>query len=609
VLGAVTVLLVPVVLRRRYRLRPAGSSLDGAAKRIAELAAETGLRRPLRLMVGPAGQRDAFVYGIPGRYELVLPTALVVRWRDGSLFDPVVRHELAHLRRHDVTLAWLATSVWIAALPVLTVPLVLDLVRWDLVALWEYVWRVATVLGVVWLIRRQVLRSREHDADLHAARQAGDWRPVAAVLDNTGRPAPGWWRRLVSFHPTNARRIQVLADPGGVPGVSFVDGFTAAFLIAVLLPPVLSALRSGGLAGPVFGWSPHIAAGLVGPFAGLAIGVGLWRQAMIDAVTGARTWPGGVVLGVVLGLQLGRSVPLHNLDADGEGLGTKLLVVVIGAAAVLLSAGTGRLWADAAARLPGGRRSWWIGFLVNALIFAVALWAMEWLPVLLATQARRFSTTGLVTTFGTLVGPVVYVAAVPVLVTVALMMWRRRALPTPQWLVEGPAPMWSWSARRPGLAAAVLAGTVPGLAGALAVLLYRLSAGRPADTAEALTRYAIWLTVGTLIALTVSFVTLTVVPRSGGAVGLITGVSAAAMGALAMAATNTLVSHVFDPSFWWLTVVNVTTIWLAGYVLILPVTLAVWPLPWRDVPGWVLVLACSSAGGLMAFVAGVALLR
>ena len=130
-LGLVVVLVVPTVLRRRHRLRPAGPRLQGAVDRIAELSTQAGLRRTPRVMVGPAAQRDAFVFGLPGRYTIVLPTALVVRHRQAAMFDPVVRHELAHIGRRDVPFAWLATGVWVAAIPVLVAPLVVAAARRD----------------------------------------------------------------------------------------------------------------------------------------------------------------------------------------------------------------------------------------------------------------------------------------------------------------------------------------------------------------------------------------------------------------------------------------------------------------------------------------------
>jgi hypothetical protein len=176
------------------------------------------------------------------------------------------------------------------------------------------------------------------------------------------------------------------------------------------------------------------------------------------------------------------------------------------------------------------------------------------------------------------------------------------------WLVEGPAPAWSWAARRPGLLAVLLAGAVPGVFGVLAVLAHRLSFGSPTDDADRINRYLIWLTVASLVALTVSFVTVAIVPRSGAALGLVTGVTAAVVASLGITATNTfLFGNIFDAAFWWSTIVAITALWMVGYLFLLPITLAVWPAPWRDVPGWVFALATAGAGAFMALVAAVVL--
>jgi Zn-dependent protease with chaperone function len=610
-LGLVVVVLVPPLLRRLFRLRPAGPRLSNAVNRIAELAGQAGLRRPPRLLVGPAAQRDAFVFGLPGRYYIVLPTALVVRSQHASMFDPVVRHELAHLRRHDVPLAWLATAAWIAAIPVLAIPLVVALVSGDYSLMPAYLWRAAVVMGVLWLVQRQALRSREHDADLHAARQAGDWRPLCSVLEMQ-KVMPGWWRRIVSHHPTVAYRLQVLADPGRIRGVSVIDGVAAGVLTALLLPSIRNVVQVASTGSPVFSWSLHITAALVGPITGLAVGVGLWRQAMIDHVTGASTWPGGAVLGLVAGLLIGQAIRIDDLGVDEATAGAAPVAILIGAAAVLLCAGTGRLWADAAARLPGGPRSWWIGFIVNALIFSVALWALQWVPVVLqATSAAGFAATDVAISFGSLVGPIFYVTAVPLIVAIAAMVWRRSHLPTPQWLVDGPVPQLSTSTRDPSLTWALLAGAIPGLLAAAAVHVHRLIVGRPVTDDERISRYLLWLMAGALVALIVSFVTVLAVPRSGAAVGLVTGSVAAIVAALGIVAANTfLIGNIFELSFWWSTIVTTATLWLAGYFLVLPLTLVVWPAPWRNVSGWLLALATVVLGGTVgSCVVGLAIAR
>ena len=600
-LGVVVLLATPAYIRRREKLREAGARLDGARERIRELAAEVGLARPPRLLLGRAGQRDAFVFGLPGRYYLVLPTALVVRWRSRAYFDPVVRHELAHLKRHDVPLAWLASAVWVAAVPVILLPVITSLLRWEFSILPPYLWRVALFMVVIWLIRRQALRSREHDADLHAARQAGDWRALCAVLETATTQAKGWWRRFISNHPTVAQRVAVLTDPGRLRGVSVVDALAGGFLTALLLPALSGTLQILLTKTPAYSYIPQIVALIVGPIAGLAVGVGLWRQAMIDQVTGERVWPGPAVAGFVAGLLLGHWSDLDDLALGGDWNYSVPVLIVVGAAAVLLSAGTGRLWADAASRLPGGPRSWWLGFVLNGLIFATALWMLQWLPVLFtATGAAQFSWDNLVISAGALVTDVVYVPLLAMVVAAGTMVRRRHQLPLPGWLLDGGHTAWPLSAREPGLGLALLGGVGAGAIAALGTAVYRLAVGSPADDTDRVARFLLWLILLSSVALAVSFVTLVVVPRSGGAIGLVTGLPAAVVGGLGTTALNTFgFGNILDLGFWWLATTTVVALWFLGYLILLPVSLAVWPASWRDVPGWLLATLNVIVAGLV----------
>jgi hypothetical protein len=149
-------------------------------------------------MLGAAAQRDGFSYGTPGRYRIALPRAVAVRWRDASLFDPLVRHELAHVAHRDVALAWLARSVWYALAPLLAAPLLIIPVSGDRSLLPDYLWRAALLAVVVQLVSSALLRSREHDADLRAAWGPGGPEAVAAVVARVRQPgAAPWYRRLL----------------------------------------------------------------------------------------------------------------------------------------------------------------------------------------------------------------------------------------------------------------------------------------------------------------------------------------------------------------------------------------------------------------------------
>jgi Zn-dependent protease with chaperone function len=591
VLGLAVLLATPAYIRRREKLREAGERLEGARQRLRELATEAGLAKPPKLMLGRAGQRDAFVFGLPGRYYLVLPTALVVRWKSRVYFDPVVRHELAHLKRHDVPLAWLASAAWTAAVPVILLPLVISLARWDLATVPGYLGRTAILMVAIWLIRRQALRSREHDADLHAAQLSGDWRPLTAVLQTaTTARKMTWWQRFTSHHPAVAQRVAVLADPGKVRGVSVVDGLAGGFLTALLVPAIARTLQILLAETPLYVHLQLITALIVGPIAGLAIGVGLWRQAMIDQITGERVWPGAALFGFVVGLIIG-----HFSDLDELAYGPKWdyslpILIVIGASAVLLSAGTGRLWADAVSKLPGGPRSWWLGLVLNALIFATALWLMQWLPVVFTAAGTAGIGMETVVLGGAgLLGNLIYVPLLGIAIAAATMARRRHLLPLPGWVLEGGPTAWPLSAREPRLGLALLGGVGAGGIAALGTMVFRLAAGSPVDDTDRIGRYLLWMLLGAGVALAVSFVTMVVVPRSGVAVGLVTGMPAALVAGFGSAALNTFVfGNILDLGFWWQTTASMVAFWFLGYLVVLPVSLVVWRASWRDVPGWLL---------------------
>jgi hypothetical protein len=234
---------------------------------------------------------------------------------------------------------------------------------------------------------------------------------------------------------------------------------------------------------------------------------------MIDRVTGARTWP-SAVFGVVAGLVIGDAIGLDDLGLDVTGGIGLPVTILVGLAAVLLSAATGQLWADAAARLPGGPRSWWIGFVVNALIFALSLWAIRWVPVTLTAAAiGGFGVTDLAISLGGLVGTTLYVTAVPLVV--AARPWcgdagncrRHRGL----WTVRR-RPASATPTRDPSLLWAVLAGALPGLIAATFVHLHRLAVGRAVTDEDRVGRYLFWLVIGMVAALAVSFITIAAIP-------------------------------------------------------------------------------------------------
>jgi len=259
---------------------------------VAALAAEAGLPRAPGVVLGDARLRDGFSYGTPGRYRIALPRAVAVHWRAALPFDPLVRHELAHVAHRDVALAWLARSVWYALAPLLAVPLVATLLSSDRSLLLPYLWRAALFAVMVQVVSSALLRSREHDADLRAARAAGGPETVAAAVAGARDPgAAAWYRRLLANHPSPARRLAVLERPELAAGVTLLDGFTAAFLATLTVPlvvQVLTALLRGSGRSDL---ADVVAALIAGPLLGGAVGLGLWRAALVQRSSTGRRGP------------------------------------------------------------------------------------------------------------------------------------------------------------------------------------------------------------------------------------------------------------------------------------------------------------------------------
>jgi Zn-dependent protease with chaperone function len=439
--GALAVVyLAPVLVRRRRRLRGLGQPLDEAGGRLAELAAEAGLRRTPRVERGPASQRDAFSYGAPGRPRVVLPPAVAVRWRDRELFDPLVRHELAHVRHRDVALAWLARSVWYALAPLLILPLVVSLLSSDHSILTDLLWRAALLGLTVLLVSAALLRSREFDADLRAAQFAGEIDSLTALLRRlSGGHARNPLRRLVARHPTPDQRILVLQDPERAAGVTFLDGFSSAFLAGLLFPLVSTVVNVLFTSSGRTDLGDLVAALVAGPLLAGSVGLGLWRAAVAGRIAGISRQVGPVALGVAAGLLLGQLASLAGTGSGTTGglAHPALLAVpaVLGVAATVLSAGLAQLGTDAVPRLR--RRVAVVGIVVvDGLVFASALWLGSTLQFVLDSSGLALARAWLVTLLPSsslVIGTVAVLA-----LSAGWALWARTLRATaPTWVTQG----------------------------------------------------------------------------------------------------------------------------------------------------------------------------
>jgi len=574
VLGLAVALAVPRVVGRRRRLRFDGPAVRMAGPRLGELARELGMRRTPRVAAGPSTVRDAFSYGRPGRYTVVLPTALALRPRDARTFDPLVRHELAHIRRGDVVLAWGARSFWLALVPLLVAPLIWAIATLDLSLLPVYLWRAAVLVAVTGLASAAILRGREFEADLASSDTTAHREALAALLTRVRARERPWWRMPLANHPDPTDRRAAIAEPGRITGLTIPDGLTAAFL-AALVEPLLASLA----------WTvPSVVADgilvsimLVGSVLGVTLGVGLWRRSLVCRVAemaggrseSLRADAARLALGAFAGYALGGAGSLAQVGAGTVSGAYHPWVVLIPAlavaGAVVVVAALGELAAGIATLV--SRRTYAVFcVVVSTLVFVVALWAAT-------TLTRSVDLGGWILGSQTLVlmlasRPVASAAVLLALLVVALTLPgpRRVRLPSSEahWFVEAsqrraelpeaaatePAIPRTTEAFTPGTAvalrwvgaasprevgAAALTGAVVGVMAAGSIWLYGLVSGPPTNAAIQEQRFFTYVWV-----YAASAVGATVLCRLrwglvGIALGLVSGLAASAVAALGFA--------------------------------------------------------------------------
>lgn len=548
--------LAPLMVIRRRRLRTPGPALTGAVERFDELAREAGVGRHVRPMLGSSRQRDAFSFGAPGRYVVALPPAVAVRWRDPGLFDPLVRHELAHAKQRDIALAWLTRSIGYALVPILVLPVLTALLGGDGSLVGDYVWRAALLGAVVALLSAALLRSREYGADLRAARWQGDPAVVEAVVARARPAGEGRWRGLLAKHPSPAQRVDVLRAPGLLVRVGFVDGLVGAFLGGLTVPLLVSGLTPylTGARNATDGYL--VASLLIGPVLGASVGLAVWRGALFGRVVGDVQDAGPVAAGVGIGLVAGQAVSLGQ-TATGLTAGLThpawlLVSAVAGAGVTLVSAGFAQLWADAAPRLGSLRVCWLVALAVNGALFSVLLWSTSLFQLAADgggwALGRSELALGLAgwPMYATVLG-LAAAAVVPVAMS-------RGALHVPDWLVEGDSGEggvpWPHRAAR-DLGAAALVALVAGLLAGAVMVTYRIAVGPAADGEASFERFLAYQWVVALAAaVAVTAVAVRDRVRGAGFGSVVVPVSAA-VGSLGWLGLNlslgaTLDLHVFS---------------------------------------------------------------
>ncbi|MGK5740187.1 M48 family metalloprotease [Micromonospora sp. URMC 103] len=389
--------VLPLWKGRRSRVVPVEEVAGHAALResLAELVAVAGLRRPPRFVLAPATPTGgAVVFGRFRRYTVRLDGGLLARRRtDEEGFRAVVLHELAHLRNGDVDITYATVALWRI---LLCVVLPLDLAYIAAVSLpgtagsymatreqsrvAHHLAMLAVTVVLVYLVRADILRTREFHADLTARRWGADvrlWEAAAGQPPTRGRPVGRlvvWATSLWHTHPTWRQRLRSLADPGALFAAGalpfFLTGATAE-ITASRLPTLLSVLDVPP------SWQNWVVAVTVAVLVTSIAGLLLWPAATNAALaygpSGLRAG-GWLGVGLVLGeMAVGRAGSVWDLLPEQPAF---LLLHA-------LTAFTVTWWMAEYARLSavtpsGARARWspWLGFGIGCLV--LALWWHWW---------------------------------------------------------------------------------------------------------------------------------------------------------------------------------------------------------------------------------------
>ena len=466
---AILLIAQSVIGRRRpgremtHYFPDSGEYLD-QLRRMSRVAART------RFLVGPTGQIDAFTYGALGRYQIQIPRGLAAKWQDRAVFEPVILHELAHVSRRDVVWGWFARAAWYGVTPVLLASALIPVFQHDWSYFWSYAWRLVLLAAVTQLLIRGYLRARETDADLRAAQLLPGTSDLTAAI-GTIAAAPGRRLAALSFHPRAGQRISAITDPGSTVGSRFIDGFSAA-LLATLAGGVVRDISGDLFAGLANGVSTAeiVTSGLSYAVLGFAVGGGLLRSVVVSRVTGRRPAIAVPALGVGAGIAVGAITSIAQTGAGifaGDANYWQIIAAACaGMGAAVYSGALARIWSFA---LPWTARpllSWASYCLLATGVFWMAGWSgsrlgdfleyhnlFGWPDIYFQINSWAFA---------------VILSITGVLIIILFSL--RSLSSSPQWLLEGGAPVtWNGSGRftRRGSA---LAATLAGIAGAVAMV-------------------------------------------------------------------------------------------------------------------------------------------
>lgn len=388
--AALSVVVPWAELRRLACAAPVGD-IPGVAERFGALCAAAGLTRrrlPGLQVAGPGLPvvSQAFTTALPwGRSLVVLPAKVAVARADPDRFDPVVLHELAHVRARDVSWVSSVRGITWLTVPLVALACVPGLLNSQGTTIPGTVLAQAGLFVVITAaFAAGLLRLRELEADRQAAFWLGSPDGLRRILGSGNPRSSARWRAIIAWllrpldrHPPAMARAAALraarvsadtnfAFPLAVGGVVAIAMSTASYLTFTL------DFGAGS-------WPPVAASATVGSIVlGFGLTPGLLRQAVAARRGGAAASWWRPVAGTAAGLLIGLLAAPTTLPGPAlaviSGAGFEyeavrlVLTVAAGTGIATLAAGLASL----AAAWPYRADRWWMGAVASLAIASTA---------------------------------------------------------------------------------------------------------------------------------------------------------------------------------------------------------------------------------------------
>ena len=188
-------------------------------------------RRP-ELLVAMTMVHQPFTIDLPrGRPLVVIPPKLAVLCNDPGRFDPVILHELAHVRARDVSLVSAVRGTAWVTIPVMALACVPGFLavggtQVSRAVLIETLIRTVVIVAATLVVGARSIRRSEIAADRQVVRWQGSSEPLIRLLEVGGlsvRVKPSntvrRWLRPLARYPSFVTRIVALRDPTYMPNV------------------------------------------------------------------------------------------------------------------------------------------------------------------------------------------------------------------------------------------------------------------------------------------------------------------------------------------------------------------------------------------------------